>query len=219
MTYTSASSEKAVSELENKITALKTTASAAKISADLGKPETPAGIVKATIEAFGPHIDILVNNAALYNVKAIPDISPADFSAIYDVNVRAVLLMTQAVMPHLRAPGRIINVSSVGGRLGFAGMSLYCSTKSAMEGLTRCFAAELGKDGTTVNAVCPGPTESDMMNQVPSEAVQQQAKDTPIEQRVGRPDDIAGVVAFLAEEQSRWITGQSINTSGGLTKY
>jgi 3-oxoacyl-[acyl-carrier protein] reductase len=90
-------------------------------------------------------------------VKALGDITPEDFAKVYDCNVQGTMLMTQAVLPYLAPGGRIINISSVGARAGFKDMGLYCSSKAAIEGFTRCWAAELGKNGTTVNAVSPGP--------------------------------------------------------------
>lgn len=169
----------------------------------------------ATLEAFGPSIDILVNNAALEFEKSILGTTAEDFAKIYDVNVRGALLMTKAVVPHLRAPGRIINMSSVGSRQAFAKLALYCSSKAALEGLTRCLAAELGSAGHTVNAVLPGPVESEMLDNIPKEIVEIQKKTTPVEHRVGRVEDIAKVVAWLAEEQSEWVSGQCISASGG----
>ncbi len=127
--------------------------------------------------------------------------------------------MTQAVLPHLRAPGRVINISSVGGRSGFATFSLYCSSKAALEGLTRCLAAELGKEGHTVNAVSPGPVETDMYQGLPQDLVEMQKKMTKVENRLGTVDDIAQVVAFLAEEGARWISGQVLSASGGFSMY
>jgi 3-oxoacyl-[acyl-carrier protein] reductase len=127
--------------------------------------------------------------------------------------------MAQAVQPHLRKPGRIINISSVGGRCGFSGFSIYGPSKAALEQLSRNLAAELGPDGHTVNSVAPGPVESDMLDKIPKELVEMQMKQTPCEHRLGNSDDVALIVAWLASEDSRWVTGQTISASGGFTMY
>lgn len=127
--------------------------------------------------------------------------------------------MSKEVLPYLRTPGRIINVSSVGARLGLKELSLYCSSKAAVEGMTRCFAAELGHQGHTVNAVNPGPVQTDVLDGIPEEIVEMQKKSTPIENRLGTTDDIAQIVGFLSEESSRWITGQAISASGVFSMY
>lgn len=219
MTYTSPGSEKSVDELVKRVEQLQNGSVAAKVQADLRQVEAPKKIVQATRSAFGDHIDILVNNAGCTLVKGLGDISVDDFSYVYDLNVRAVLLMSKEVLPYLRAPGRIINVSSVGARLGLKELSLYCSSKAAVEGITRCFAAELGHQGHTVNAVNPGPVQTDVLDGIPEEIVEKRKKSTPIENRLGTTDDIAQIVGFLSEESSRWITGQAISTSGGFSIY
>ena len=186
------------------------------IRVDLRDPTAPALIVKQAIEALGPHIDILVNNAGCEFVRSAADVTASDFAHVYDLNVRAVALMTAAVIPYLPdSGGRIVNVGSIGGRGGFKEVSLYCSSKAAVESLTRCYAAELGAKGHTVNTVCPGPVPTDMLSGIPKEIVENQLKNTPMENRLGSTDDIAQVVAFLTEEGSRWVTGQSISASGG----
>ncbi len=175
--------------------------------------------MQETIKVFGGKIDILVNNAAAELNKPLGAITPEEFASIYDLNVRAPTLLTQAVLPHLRRPGRIINISSVAGRAGFANLSMYCSSKAALEGLTRCWAAELGKDGTTVNAVAAGPVESEMLANIPKEIVDMQKRDTPVGQRVGTAQEIANVVSWLASPECGWISGQTLNASGGWTMY
>jgi 3-oxoacyl-[acyl-carrier protein] reductase len=165
------------------------------------------------------NIDILVNNAAAELNKPLEAIDADDFANVFDLNVRAPTLLTQAILPHLRHPGRIINISSVGARAGFANLSMYCSSKAALEGLTRCWAAELGKNGTTVNAVASGPVESDMLANIPKEIVDMQKKSTPVGQRVGTASEIASVVSWLASPESGWISGQVLNASGGWTMY
>ena len=219
MTFTSPSSENSVDELVKRIKQLQNGSAATKVQADLRQVDAPARIVQATRAAFGDHIDILVNNAGCELVKGLGDISVDDFSYVYDLNVRAVLLMSKEVLPYLRSPGQIINISSVGARLGFKELSLYCSSKTAVEGMTRCFAAELGTQGHTVNAVNPGPVQTDVLDGIPNEIIDMQNKMTPVEDRLGTTDDIGQIVGFLAEENSRWITGQAISASGGFSMY
>ena len=195
---------------------------ATKVRADLRQVDAPKHILEESLSAFSMHksrgyIDILVNNAGCEFVKEIVDTTPEDFSYVYDLNVRGTLLMTKAVIPYLRKPGRIINIGSVGGRSGFPSLSLYCSSKAALEGLTRCSAAELGPAGHTANAVSPGPIETAMIDKIPKAIVHMQKSQTPVEHRLGRVDDVAQIVAFLAEEGSRWVSGQVIQASGGMT--
>lgn len=161
-------------------------------------------------------VDILVNNAGVDRVRALGEnITADDFAAVFDVNVRGVLLLTQAVLPYLRAPGgRVVNIGSVGARAGFPGLGLYCASKAALEGLTRCWAAELGPRAVTVNCVNPGPVESDMLATIPPAIVDAQKAATPLEHRLGTVPEIAGVVAALAGPDGAWITGQVISASG-----
>jgi 3-oxoacyl-[acyl-carrier protein] reductase len=218
-TYTSPGSEKAVDALIERVASIKNDSSVLKVKADLRDPSAPKQIVEQTLQAFGNHIDILVNNAGVELVKPLQEISTEDFAFVYDLNVRGPLLMTQAVVPYLRAPARIINISSVGARHGFKDLSVYCSSKTALEGLTRCWAAELGSAGHTVNAVNPGPVQTALMENIPKEYIEMQKAQTPVQQRVGTVDDIAQIVAWLASEESRWISGQVLSASGGWATY
>ena len=181
--------------------------------------KAPDQIVEATRSAFGDSIDLLVNNAGYQVSRTVAENTIEDYAATFDLNVRAVFLLGKAVLPHLRSPGRIINISSVGARAGFPGQSLYTSSKAALEGLTRSFAAELGPAGHTVNCVNPGPVPTDLLTGVPQEIIDSQKSSTPMQNRLGTPDDVAQIVAFLAEEGSRWVSGQCINASGGWTMY
>jgi 3-oxoacyl-[acyl-carrier protein] reductase len=172
--------------------------------------------VAATLKAFGDKIDILVNNAGVMFGKPITETSTEDYATVFDVNVRAPLFMIKAVVPHLRAPGRIINMSSVGSRFGPPQLALYAASKAAIEGMTRSLAQELGGAGHTVNAVAPGPTESEMLAEVPKDIVENQLKTTAVQHRVGTVDDVAQIVSWLASEASRWVSGQTISASGGF---
>ncbi|CZR64643.1 probable dehydrogenases with different specificities (related to short-chain alcohol dehydrogenases) [Phialocephala subalpina] len=222
--YTSERSGPLTDEILSKITSLEHRPHAAKIRGDLNQVDIPTKVVDqalAWLESSGrpKNIDILVNNAGVEVVKALGTITAEDFAKVYDLNVRGALLMTQAVLPHLSAGGRIINISSVGSRAGFKEMGIYCSSKAALEGLTRCWAAELGKNGTTVNAVNPGPVQSEMLDNIPKDIVNAQKAATPIENRVGTVEEVAMIVCWLAGEESRWVTGQTISASGGWAMY
>jgi 3-oxoacyl-[acyl-carrier protein] reductase len=173
------------------------------VPGDIGKVEDPENIIGAckvwrSRSGTELKIDILVNNAGVEVVKGLGSITPEDYNTVYDLNVRGTILMTQAVLPYLPPGGRIINISSAGSRAGFKDLSLYCSSKAAIEGLTRCWAAELGHNGTTVNAVNPGPVESEMLANIPKDIVEGQKKATPIENRLGTVEEVAAVVGWLA---------------------
>lgn len=183
--YTSPKSETGAQEIASKVSALNNGSQAIVVQADLREVEAPEKIVTATVEAFGDKIDILVNNAGVLFGKTILETTADDYAAIFDVNVRAPLLMTKAVVPHLRAPGRIINLSSVGARSGFENLAMYSASKAALEGMTRGLAAEFGHQGHTVNTVAPGPVQSDMLEDVPQDIVAMQLKMTAVEHRHG----------------------------------
>jgi 3-oxoacyl-[acyl-carrier protein] reductase len=117
-------------DVVSKIASLDNGSQSITVQADLSQVDAGEKIVAATLNAFGPSIDILVNNAGVMFDKTIPDATPEDYAAIFDVNVRGPLLMTKAVIPHLRAPGRIINISSVGARCGFEKLALYSASVS-----------------------------------------------------------------------------------------
>lgn len=221
ITYTSASSESKAEQLISKIASLNNGSSASAIKADLALPASAQQIVDTTLAAFSTStIDILVNNAGILHDKQMVDVTPDDYDSIYAVNVRAPFFLTQIVRKHLpkTGGGRIINISSIGGRAGFAGYSVYGSSKAALEGLTRSWASEFGPEGHTVNAVSPGATQSDMMDQLDVSWVEYQKKATPM-RRLATGEDIANIVGWLASEESKWVTGQTLSASGGFVMY
>ena len=220
ITYTSAHSTPLVTELSSQISSLAHSPRVYNIQSDLS---TVAGADKILVQLKQQRPDlklhILVNNAGAEVVKPLREITLEDYAKVFDLNVRGTVLLTQAVLPYLVPGGRIINVSSVGARAGFAALGLYCASKAAVEGLSRCWAAELGGDGTTVNVVAPGPVESEMLEKIPREIVEMQMVNTPLQNRVGTVDDVAKIVGWLAGEESRWVTGQVISASGGWAMY
>jgi 3-oxoacyl-[acyl-carrier protein] reductase len=216
LVYTSPASEEKSKKIASDISSMNNGSKAHIIQADLKQIEAPEKIVASTREAFGDKIDILINNAGVLWANSIEETTAEDYAGIFDVNVRAPLLLTKAVVPHLRKPGRIINMSSVGARIGPPKLSLYAASKAAIEGMTKSLAHELGDAGHTVNAVAPGPVESDMLADVSKELVDRQMKATAVEHRLGTVDDIARIVCFLASEDSKWVSGQTISASGGF---
>ncbi|KAI0412141.1 3-ketoacyl-acyl carrier protein reductase [Xylaria grammica] len=222
ITYVSARSEARVKEICARIEALPHKPAAHSIRVDLSTLEAPETVV-ASLRAWRGDNDlavgILVNNAGVENVRGLGEITVADYDAVFNLHVRGVILLTQALLPYLAKNGRIINIGSVGGRSAFQRLGLYCASKAALEGLTRCWAGELGANGTTVNCVCPGPVASELLDNVPKEIVDGQKATTPLEKRLGTVEEIANVVAGLAGRDGAWITGQSISASGGWAMY
>jgi 3-oxoacyl-[acyl-carrier protein] reductase len=162
-------------------------------------------------------LNIVVNNAAINPMVNICDAAESDFDEVMTVNTKGPFFIIQAAAERLGDGGRIVNVSSIGAAPGLA---LYFASKAALESITEVAAREFGPRGITVNSVSPGATDTDMMRAAAGEYLEQAIEHivslTPL-QRLGRPQDIANVVAFLAGPDSQWITGQNLRVSGGLT--
>lgn len=165
-------------------------------------------------DAYG-RVDILVNNAGIAVFGPLLDVTEADFDRLFGVNVKGVFFAMQEAALRLEDGGRIINISSGITILGGVGGALYGGTKGAVEQFTQPAAKELAARGITVNTVSPGMTETDLLTaSVPAEARRAMAKAVPLG-RLGQPEDIAEVVAFLASDAGRWVTGQNIRATGG----
>lgn len=221
ITYTSKTSEAKTQVLVAQVKQLTNGADMIAVRADAADEHSPKHIVEQTTRAFGNDIDILVNNAAIVILPELGRITMADFDRVHHINVLHPLLLAQAILPHLRKPGRIVNVSSVGARIGVPQMALYSSSKASLEGLTRALAAEFGDkvEGTTVNAIAPGPIVSEMLDDIPDRVKNTQRDATPVAKRFGEPQEIANTVAWLVSPEASWISGQVINVSGGWTMY
>jgi 3-oxoacyl-[acyl-carrier protein] reductase len=187
------------------------------LRADVSDPEQAKGLVDATVEQFG-RIDILVNNAGTSSFAPIGMVDRTQVRSQFALNVDGPIFTTQAALGRFPADGGcVINVSSVVATRSLAGTSVYAATKSALDALTRVWAAELGPHAITVNAVAPGPVDTDMMRRsgLDEDGRQAMIARTPLG-RIGTPSDVADTVAFLASPDARWITGQVIETSGGI---
>ena len=172
--------------------------------------------VQAIFDRVRDGFDILVNNAAISSRTPIAELTDAEIDRMFAVNLRFPLLAIREAIPLLRDGGRIVNLSTLNTVLPAPGLALYCASKAGLEQLTAVAARELGPRNITVNTVSPGATDTDMLRAAnPPEALEQTATVTAL-QRLGRPDDVAAVVAFLASPDAAWITGQNIRATGGL---
>ncbi|KAJ9144872.1 Dehydrogenase [Coniochaeta hoffmannii] len=221
LTHVSEKSTPAVQELAAKIEALPHKPSVYICRADVSTVDGPQQIIDQLREALGGKlaVNILVNNAGVERVVSLAGLSVDDYDTVFNLNVRGLILMTQAVLPYLQPKGRVINISSVGSREGFRSLGLYCASKAAVEGLTRVWATELGHNGTTVNAVNPGPVQTELLDKIPREIIDMQKKLTAVENRLGLPREVSDIVSWLAGDESGWISGQAISASGGYAMY
>lgn len=184
------------------------------IAADSADPAAVTRAVDEAAKALGG-LDILVNNAGIYRGGPVVDWSLADIDATLSVNVRAVVLASQAAAAHLGEGGRIISTGScLADRVVEPGVTLYAMSKAALIGFTKGLARDLGPRGITVNIVHPGSTDTDMNPAAGPGADAQRARMAI--PRYGQPEDIAGLVAYLASEEARFITGTGFAIDGGV---
>ena len=189
------------------------------VRADLSQVEQITHLVRETIEQFGK-VDILVNNAGLEIRDDFWDVTEEDYDLVLNVNLKAVFFATQAVVKHFReasTPGRIINISSVHEELPFPHFTSYCASKGGVKMITRNLAVELGSMGITINNVAPGaiatPINQSLLDN--PEQLKKVTQNIPLG-RLGEPEDVAGIVAFLASDEAKYITGSTFYVDGGL---
>src|SRR4051794_5074203 len=191
------------------------------VALDVSDDEAVARCVDAVVEALGP-VDILVNNAGIDKIEKFVDSQPQTWDKLLQVNLRGPVAMCYRVVPSMleRGTGRIVNIASDAGRVGSSGEVVYSGTKGGVIAFSKGLAREVARSGVTVNVVCPGPTDTPLLDQV-AEASQKLydslAKAVPM-RRIGRPDDIAPVVAFFASDDAGYVTGQTLWVRGGLTR-
>jgi NAD(P)-dependent dehydrogenase (short-subunit alcohol dehydrogenase family) len=192
------------------------------IAVDLEAPHGASLLAEKVRSIAGDRLDVLVLNAGISKAARIADYTAEDFDSLFATNVRAPFFLVQQLLPVLGEGSSIVVVSSLGARsvVGKSGLEnpsilAYASTKGALETLVRNWAAILGPSGIRVNAVAPGVIDTDMSSFTKSEAGREIALGMQALKRLGKPDDVADVVAFVASDAARWITGASIPVDGG----
>ncbi len=185
------------------------------LAADLAAPDAPHKLARDVRTIVGEKLDILVANAGISKAAKIEDTTLEDFDRLFAVNVRAPFFLVQQLLPILGQGSSVIFVSSVVARAVVGQLHAYAATKGAVDTLVKYFAAALGERGIRVNAVAPGIVDTDMSNFTKTEAGRNAALGMQALKRIAGPSDIAGVVAFLASDEARWITGDTIRADGG----
>lgn len=207
-------SEAKANEVVDEIKALGQEAFA--IKCNVSKTEEVSEMVKAVIEQFG-RLDILVNNAGITRDNLLMRMKEEEWDDVLNINLKGVFLVTKAVTRQMmkQRVGRIINISSVVGESGNPGQANYVAAKAGVIGLTKTTAKELASRNITVNAIAPGFITTDMTDKLPEDVKAEMLKQIPLA-RLGEPKDIAKAAAFLASDDSAYITGQTLHINGGM---
>jgi len=182
---------------------------------DVSRGEDVREMVRLCIEELGG-VEILVNNAGIARSALLINLTEEQWDEVMNVNLKGVFLCTKAVIPHMmkRRYGKIINISSIYGRIGAIGDSNYCAAKAGVIGFTKSVAKELARYNINVNVVLPGLIDTPLLRGIPEKYLGPMIKEIPLK-RVGVPEDIAGVVAFLASDEAGYLTGAAIEVTGG----
>ncbi len=188
------------------------------VQADVAKKKDIESLFTATKKAFGK-IDILVNNAGVYDFKPLEGVTESEFHREFNTNVLGLILATQEAVKHFGAEGgNVINVSSVASSVTPPNSAIYTGTKGAVDAITRALAKEFGPRKIRINAVNPGGVETEGFHALGfsgSDFEKQMIAQTPLG-RLGQPQDVAPVVAFLASSEAEWITGETVRVAGGF---
>lgn len=188
---------------------------AEKIAGDLRSPDGPHQLAERVRAIIGSRLDVLVANAGIAKAAAIEDTTVEDFDALFAVNVRAPFFLVQQLLPALCKGSSIVLLSSLAAHASVGTLSAYSATKGAIDTLVKHWASALGPRGIRVNAVAPGVVETEMSSFTRTDAGREATLGMQALQRLAQPEDIASAVAFLASDQARWITGDTLRVDGG----
>jgi 2-hydroxycyclohexanecarboxyl-CoA dehydrogenase len=194
--------------------------SATVIQTDVTSRESVQAMVDEVQRLYG-RIDVLVNNAGWDRAGPFVDSNPADWDRVIQINLYGVLNTSRAVLPLMaaRGSGSVVNLASDAGRVGSSGEAVYSAAKGGVIAFTKATAREMARDQVTANCVCPGPTDTALFASIGGQDPKLRERLTraiPL-RRLAQPTDLANAVAFLASDEARYITGQTVSVSGGLT--
>jgi 3-oxoacyl-[acyl-carrier protein] reductase len=190
------------------------------VRADVSKDSEVENMMKSSLHEYGK-IDILVNNAGVVGPTVpIQAMKEEDWDRVINIDLKGTFLCSRAVIPHMidRKKGRIINVSSIAGKEGNSNMIAYCSAKAGIIGFTKALAEEVAKHGIRVNCVCPALIETELVDKMDKRQVEYLKSKIPLG-RLGKPEEVADLVKFLASDASEFITGQAYTIAGGRGSY
>ena len=188
---------------------------AEKITADLRAPDGPHVLAERVRAVVGGRLDILVANAGISKASTIEETTVQDFDALFAVNVRAPYFLVQQLLPIMGNGSSVVLLSSLAARASVGALSAYAATKGAIDTLVKHFASALGERGIRVNAVAPGVVPTDMSNFAKTESGRDFTLGIQALKRMAAPDDIAAAITFLASDEARWITGDTLRVDGG----
>lgn len=189
---------------------------AAPIACDVRSPDQVEEACAQALRELS-HIDVLINNAGIAQQKLLTDLTNEDWRAMLDTHLSGAFYVTRAVLPGMisRKSGRILNIGSIWGQVGASCEAHYSAAKAGLIGLTKALAKEVGPSGVTVNCLCPGVIDTDMLSGFTPEDLNVLREDTPLG-RLGTPEDVARCAIWLAGEEAGFITGQIIGVGGGF---
>lgn len=188
---------------------------AEKITADLRTPDGPHVLAERVGAVVGGRLDILVANAGISKSSTIEETTVQDFDALFAVNVRAPYFLVQQLLPIMGNGSSVVLLSSLAARASVGALSAYAATKGAIDTLVKHFASALGERGIRVNAVAPGVVPTDMSDFAKTESGRDFTLGIQALKRMAAPDDIAAAITFLASDDARWITGETLRVDGG----